>query len=427
MAKKRWGPISKKGKYSIGMSTARINIWHGSVRSSKSFSSLLRWGSYVSSAPAGPLAVVGKTAGTVKKNIVEPLKEIFGKSKIHYSAHASEMTMLGRDIWCFGADDKQAIDKIQGTTLAGLYGDEVTLWTPGFWDMANTRLSIEDSKAFLTCNPESPFHPIKENWIDKEGELDLRSFHFTLDDNLNLPPAYVEELKKSYSGVFYQRYIEGLWVQAEGAIYDMFNEDYHVIEEMDCNNWRFESYQIGVDYGTSNPTSFVLVGVAVHRISGQKGVFVLDEYYYDSKKKGKQKSSSEYAQELLDFISRNKKEAVANGQIWKFDGVYIDPSASGFKVDCRKLQITMREADNTVETGLNAVGNFFSDGTLRIRRRCIMLRKEIISYVWDPKAQKKGEDKPLKENDHAVDALRYVILAIRKRLFSGSAVQTGIL
>ena len=252
-----------------------------------------------------------------------------------------------------------------------------------------------------TTNPDSPYHWLKTNYLDRAGELGLRRWHFLLEDNSNLDPAYVEALKKEYVGLWYKRFILGLWVQAEGAVYDMWDDAIHVVDEVPS---QFTRYYVGVDYGTSNPTAFLLVGQ-----HGDK-LYVIDEYYWDSAERGRQKTDAEYSRDLQEFIKGRYPQAIV-----------IDPSATSFITQLRRDGVRMiRHANNSVLDGIRTVAVFLSQKRLFVyRKRCSSLPREFTAYVWDPQAQKRGEDRPLKQNDHALDALRYVVHTVFGRLAPG--------
>jgi PBSX family phage terminase large subunit len=386
----KWGLFSSIGLRSIEESTARINVWEGSVRSGKTTCSLVRWLEYVKTGPPGELLMAGKTERTLKRNILDPMEQMLGKKRFKYNRGLGEAYLFGRRIYIAGANDERAAGKIQGMTLAGAYGDELSLWPESFFKMLLSRLSVAGAKFFGTTNTDSPYHWLKTDLLDKEG-LDLRSWHFELEDNPNLDPAYIEALKKEYTGLWYKRFILGLWVLAEGAIYDMWDDEIHAV---DIIPERFDRYLLGVDYATGNPTAFILIG--------QKGqsLYAVDEYYWDSAKTGRQKTDAEYSTDLQRFIAGRYPQAIC-----------IDPSAASFILQLRRDGVrNIREADNSVLDGIRNVASFLSGKHLFVyRKKCPNLLKEFASYVWDPKAQKKGEDKPVKANDHALDALRYVI------------------
>ncbi len=381
-----------KHRRSILESTARTNILHGSVRSGKTVAADVRWLDYVNTAPAGDLLMVGKTERTLHRNILQPLVEMIGSDSARFTLGAGEGYLLGRKIYLCGANDERAEGKIRGMTLAGAYGDEITLWPESFFKMLLTRLSVKGSKGFYTTNPDGPCHYIKRDYLDREAELDLRAFHFQLRDNPTLEPAFIEALEREYSGLWRRRFIDGEWCLAEGAIWDMFDEDIHVLDEVPAGvdlvqHWVF------CDYGTSNPFVALLCG------RGSDGrYYVLDEWRWDSREEHRQKTDAQYSQEVREWLA---KAGFLNLR-W-----YVDPSAASFLLQLEQDGVSAEPAENDVSLGLGTVGSALGNGDLLILRRCQGLTKEIVSYVWDLKAQERGEDKPVKRNDHGPDALRY--------------------
>lgn len=389
----KWGRFSPMGLSSILESTARINLWEGAVRSSKTICSIVRWLEYVKSGPPGDLLMTGKTERTLKRNILDPLTEIVGSRHFKYNRGVGEAKLYGRRVYIAGANDERSEGKIRGMTLAGAYGDELTLWPESFFKMLLSRLSVRGGMLFGTTNPDSPYHWLKVDYLDKLG-LNLRSWHFELEDNPNLDPAYIEALKREYAGLWYKRFILGLWVLAEGAVYDMWDDQIHAV---DIIPERFDRCFLGVDYGTSNPTVFLLIGELKHCL------YAVDEYYWDSSKTGRQKTDEEYSGDLKKFIEGRWPQSII-----------IDPSAASFITQLRKDGAAgIRQADNEVLEGIRNVASFLSGKRLFVyRKKCPNLLKEFASYVWDPKAQKKGEDKPIKQNDHSLDSLRYVVQTV---------------
>lgn len=387
---------------SLVESTARINIWHGSVRSSKTIMSIIRWIEYVKTAPPGKLLMVGKTERTLKRNILDVIEDIVGKKNYHFSSGKGEVKIFGRTIEIVGANDERSENKIRGMTLAGAYGDEITLWPESFFKMLMTRLSVKGAKFFGTTNPDSPYHWLKTDYIDREEELNVNTFHFTLHDNPALDPEYVKSLEAEYSGLWYKRFIQGLWVLAEGVVYDMFDNEKHVIsaDQLPVNVMEFDRYYVPIDYGTANPTVFLLIGERTKN-TGEREAYVLKEYYYDGRKHQRQKTNAEYANDLVEFI----------GNI-PITSIFVDPSAKSFITELRqddRITASVNEADNDVVEGIRVVSRNLKNDVLYVLDTCTNLIREFNSYMWDPKAQKQGEDKPIKENDHALDALRYYV------------------
>jgi PBSX family phage terminase large subunit len=293
-----------------------------------------------------------------------------------------------------GANDAKAETKIRGLTLAGAYCDEITLYPEDFFQMLITRLRSPNAKLFGTTNPDNPFHWLKRDFIDKATNTDdgTRVFKLNLDDNYYLDPAYVKHLKSTFSGLYYRRYILGEWCMAEGAIYDMFDQMVHVVDHIPAEVLKYGKVYIGVDYGTNNPTAFLMI-VVYNGIA-----WCVDEYYYDSLQHLRQKVDSEYLTDFKKFL----------GEV-KIQTIYIDPSAINFKNLLTRSGYSTRNADNDVIPGIRTVANLLSTHRYYIHKRCKNHIKEFAGYVWDEKSVEIGQDKPKKENDHTLDACRYAL------------------
>lgn len=250
----------------------------------------------------------------------------------------------------------------------------------------------------VNCNPDGPFHFFKTEWIDKIEEKNLIHLHFTMDDNLSLTERIKERYRNMYSGVFYQRYILGLWTVAEGIIYDMFDSAKHVVKGAIDGLLQRQTY-ISIDYGTQNATVFLL---------WQKGRdgnwYCLKEYFYSGRDEKKQKTDSEYADDLEAFVKG-----------YKIREVVLDPSAASFKAELKERGFKVKNAKNDVVDGIRYVGTLLNDSKIFFSEQCEETIKEFSAYIWDEKATNRGEDKPLKENDHAMDAVRYFCYTIIKK------------
>lgn len=386
--------LSPKQKNAISESNARLNFWVGSVRSGKTYSSLLRWLEFVQEAPKGNLAMTGRTSATIKRNIIDEICNLIG-ADAHYFIGKQELTLWGRKIYIIPAVDERSEGKVRGLSLAGLYCDELTLIPQSFFTMALSRLSIPEAKLFATTNPDSPYHYIKTEFIDRQDELDLKVFEFYLDDNPSLTDGFKNALKKEYRGLWYKRFIGGEWCLAEGVIFDFFDNRLHVI---DFPPGQAKEYLVGVDYGTINPTAFLLVG---YNPRLYPNIWIEREYYYDSKEHNRQKTDSEYADDLKAFC---KDLPISQ--------IFIDPSAASFKLECQRQGIrNLYDANNDVLDGIRFVSSLFINGTLKICSQCANLIKEMASYRWDDKSKLSGIDKPLKQDDHLADCLRYIIFS----------------
>lgn len=394
MATKERPTLSKKQKESIRAATARLNLWEGSVRSSKTVASIWRFLQFVGNAPkSGELLLAGKTMDALKRNVINPIIELVG-NEAHYSSGLREMRLFGRTIHTVGASDERSEGKIRGATLCGSYGDEITLWPESFFRMMLSRMSVEGAKFFGTTNPDNPNHWLKKDFIDRADDLEMKVFHFLLEDNPYLPKSYVDSLKKEYTGLWYKRFILGEWCIAEGAIFDFFDEAKHVIDRVPEAMY----YDVGIDYGTTNPCVFILYG---NNPTATPKIWAEREYYFDPKTEKKQKTDAQFSKDFINFISpvRNKVR-----------GIYCDPSAESFQVQLKADGITgLRDAENDVLNGIRTVGRMLHSGEFALTRGVPNYIKEMYGYCWDSKAQIRGEDKPLKTNDHCQDNGRYVL------------------
>lgn len=290
-------------------------------------------------------------------------------------------------------------------TLAGALFDEVALMPESFVNQGTGRLSVDGAKAWFNCNPQGPMHWFKTEWIDRAKEKGLLYIHFTMDDNLSLSEERKQYYRMMYSGLFFQRYILGLWKLAEGTIYDMFNEKDNTYTSADNPldpNKPIRRYY-AMDYGTINPC------VVLEILEQEKKYYVENEYYYDSRAKQRQKDDAEYVADILEFIG--DKDYLM---------FIVDPSAASFKVTARRAGIRLRDADNEVMDGIRLVSSLLSSGILKINRdNCPNLLKEFGAYVWDEKAADRGEEKPLKQNDHGLDGLRYLCKTVIRMIPGG--------
>ncbi len=388
--------LSPKQCACLNASTKRLNIWVGAVRSGKTYVSLLVFLDALLNGPAGHAMIIGASRDSVQRNILGPLSDLLNFPPP--TSKATTWAILGRTVHLVGANDERAERKIRGVTLALAYVDEITLIPQSFITMLLSRLSLPGAKFFGTTNPDSPFHWLKVNYLDRE-ELNLQCWNFCLEDNPSLDKDYVENLKREYTGLWYQRFIESKWVQAEGTVYDFFDQMEHVRDSPPAYG---QIYIVGVDYGTANPTGFVLVGV---NRSAWPNIWLEKEYFYDSRKAMRQKTDTEYAEDLQAFISDRPIRAI-----------YMDPSAASFKAECRKIGIqNIYDADNDVINGIRHVSQLLANGAFKIMSCCKNVIREFGTYVWDSRAASRGIDQPLKENDHLLDALRYCLYTYSKK------------
>lgn len=370
----------------------RINVAEGAVRSGKSFIQMVRWMEFVAT-HRGPFLISGKTRDTISRNVISPLVDLFGPKLVQFKISRGEAILFGKTCYCVGATDDGAETRIRGITANGWLADEVTIHPRSFIHQALARCSMEDSKCFWTCNPDSPYHFIYQDYL--QGNPVVSRWHFTLDDNPALDPEYVASLEAMYTGLFYRRFILGEWVLAEGTVYSMFDEGKHVVQENDIP--ECDEYWVGVDYGITNPCVFLLLG----RRDDQ--YYVVREYYH-SGGGGVQKTDSEYGKDMWDFLFGIAPERI-----------YVDPSALSYITELKKRSLRVVGADNSVLPGIQEVSALLVSGQLHISSACRYTIREFASYIWDEKASKNGRDVPRKEHDHCMDALRYAIFSHGKR------------
>lgn len=380
-------PLSEKQIQSFNEAIKRFNIWVGAVRSGKTYSSILKLIDIIKNGPPGNGMIIGVNRDTIQRNVLLELYKFLGFPPP--STKTTETKLYGRNIYFVGAHDEGAVRRIQGSTLAFAYVDEATCIPAPFWRMLLSRLSIKDSQLLATCNPEGPAHWLKKEFIDRAEELDLAHWHFNLDDNPSLDEKYKTSLKNEYQGMWFKRYILGEWAVAHGLVYDSYDYDNVYENPQDSPNY----YIVGVDYGTTNATAAVLCGVRPNR---WPQITVEAEYYYDSAKRGRSKADDELAQDISEFIGWRNVSAI-----------YIDPAAASLKMAMRNINLPVIDAKNDVLPGIKITSKFVSNKNLVIHKSCKTLIEHIQSYAWDPRAADRGEDRPIKVNDHIVDALRY--------------------
>jgi PBSX family phage terminase large subunit len=373
-------------------SEKRINIWWGSVRSSKTWASLIAFIRFTLAYKGNEdLILTGKTERTIERNIIKPLYLLLGDN-CRYVKNRGELYICNQLINCIGVNDIQAETKIRGGSFGGAYCDELTLYSQSFLSMLLSRLSTKGAQLFGTTNTDSPYHYLKTDYLDREG-LSLNQFKFMLDDNEFIDRKIREEIKKEFVGLWYKRFILAEWCIAEGAVYDMFRDSFIV------NKCPFEpEYKlIGIDYGTNNPCVFLLIYAKF--IKSKLHYHIAREYYYDSKKHNKQKTDSEYSSDLKDFINNEK-----------IDYIFIDPSAASFKLQLTQDKFfNITDAINDVIDGIRTVSTVMTTNRLTVNEKCENYIKEKYSYSWDKNSQLLGIDKPKKINDHCNDSERYVI------------------
>ncbi|MFE2019876.1 PBSX family phage terminase large subunit [Streptomyces sp. NPDC059499] len=397
-------PLSRMQIRSIAGATARINIWHGAIRSGKTIASLIAFLIAVAAAPpSGLIVIVGRSLQTIERNIIDPLQDeaVFGPvaRMVHHTRGATTAVILGRTIHLIGAADSRAEGRLRGMTCCLAYVDEATLIPRGFWNQLLGRLSVPGARLMATTNPDNPGHWLRKEFINRAGDLDLRSWQFTLDDNPSLDPKYVTSLKAEYIGLWYRRFILGHWVQSEGAIYEMFDAERHVVDECPpIARWLCDA----IDYGTVNPFADLLIGLGT-----DQRLYVVSEYWHNSRTARKQLTDTEYSAARRRWLA-GVVHPHTNVAGVRPEWTIVDPSAASFIEQLHRDNVpSVMPADNTVLDGIRGVAGLFAADRLRVHRSCTGLIDELPGYSWDDEAAEKGEDKPIKLNDHGCDALRY--------------------
>lgn len=375
-------------------------ICDGAVRSGKTSVmslSFFRWAMLSFTGQA--FAFCGKSVGAVERNIVTPLLAVkWVRTRFSVKYNRGDHVLIARDgnrenrFYLFGGKDESSYTLIQGITLAGVLLDEVALMPRSFVEQALARCSVSGAKMWFNCNPENPLHWFRQEWILKAQERNALHLHFLMDDNPGLDNATRQRYRNMYSGVFYQRYILGQWVMSEGLIYDMFDLMENVYKQAPVGALYRSTRYIACDYGTTNPCVFLDI------YDDGEVIRVDREYRWDSRKERRQKTDQEYADDFMEFM----------GKDWCT--VLVDPSAASFIVALRQRGAYVREADNDVSDGIRRTGTLFARRRLLVNEaNCMGLIDELGTYMWDDKAAQRGEEKPVKQQDHGPDALRYFV------------------
>lgn len=392
-------PLSHKARASI-KATGWMTVWEGAIRSGKTVASLIAWMLYISRSPENVFIMSGNTLGSVIRNTIVGdfgLLAMFPKAIL--TKDKSNTTIIrfgGKVIYLFGAHDDSDYKRLKGLTAGGWYADEVATHPESFIVEALARTAVSrDRRIFWTLNPVVPSHYIytrfTDVWEEQQSPGYLR-FHFTLDDNLAMDNKRKAELASQYTGRYRAMYILGLRVAAEGVIYDAFKRSMiysELPESVQFNDQRF----VACDYGTINPCVFLECALGSDRT-----IYVMREYRWDSRKEQQQKTDEQYVEEMHKFIG-SPEECEHT--------IIVDPSAASFITALKIDGYIVQNGKNEVLPGIRRVSSLFGLNRIKIHESCTGLISELELYVWDEKAALNGDERPLKTNDHAPDALRY--------------------
>lgn len=397
-------------------------IADGAIRSGKTVSMSLSFVFWAMSSFNGQnFIMAGKTISSFQRNVLTNLKMMLRSRGYHCIHHLSGETPNMLEVTkgkvtnyfhIFGGKDEGSQELVQGITAAGAFFDEVALMPESFVNQATGRCSVTGSKFWFNCNPAGPMHWFKTGWINKcigylgrkkaeelraanKEDKNILYLHFTMDDNLSLDEVIKKRYRSLYAGVFFLRYIEGLWAVAEGLIYTMFTKSVNIYDdETRPKGLEYLSTRtISLDYGTTNPCVFLDI------YDDGDTIWVDREYRWDSRvEKEGQKTDSQYGDDMVTFMGDNPDLQC---------DIIADPSAASFIAELKGRGYIAKPADNEVLDGIRVVAALFQSGKIKVHKRCEGLITEIRSYVWDDKAAQHGDEKPVKQLDHGPDALRY--------------------
>lgn len=386
--------LSPKQREFVKYGTHRWNLKGGATRSGKTYLDF-RWIIPIRIRERigkdGLAVILGVTKSTIERNVLEPMRNLYGDMLVGTISSDNTAWIFGEKCYCLGAEKVSQVSKIRGASIKYCYGDEVADWSEEVFALLKSRLDKEYSCFDGTFNPQYPGH-----WLKKflDSNADIFSQTYTIDDNPFLPESFKENLKKEYEGtVYYDRYILGLWVRAEGLVYPMFGDGCITQEIPDTGD-----YYISIDYGTLNPFSAGLWCV------GKKCAVRIAEIYYSGREEKKQKTDEEYC-DMVERLAGDKP----------IRAVVVDPSAASFIEALRRRSgFKVRHADNDVLNGIRTTSDFLRDGRIKIHAGCKDTIREFGLYRWDEKAE---SDRVVKENDHAMDEIRYMVMTVLKKHF----------
>lgn len=400
-----YGPRLERVAFRPPEEDAKINILVGSVRSGKTFA-LHQKILYLCDYPVGGRRILtGVSKSSIKVNVLADLAAIVGTKNYDYNNQTGDLRLFDSQWYVIGARDEGSEKYLRGSTVGVAVCDELTLMPLSFFQMLLTRLSPPGARLYASTNVDLPTHWLKKQYLDNEDLIrsgKLWTDTYRMDDNPNLSAEYIDEQKKLYTGVFYQRAIQALWTMSDGACYAEAWGPWTQYDEATRPRELYgaggvEQVIVGVDYGTVNPMVFLEAG------DDGRTVWFDREYYWDSRKKHRQKTDQEYVTDLKKFIAESRFHGGDRPK------VLIDPSAASFIAACRADGgIWVCECDNTVNDGIRRMASALQQSKARFHKDCKESEREFQGYVWDPDAAKRGEEKPLKVDDHTPDAGRYV-------------------
>lgn len=388
-------PFSQKQMEYFENAACRWNFKTGATRSGKTYMDYFVIPKRIRARLGKPglTVILGVTKSTIERNILEPMRNIWGETLVGTANSQNICYLFGEKVYCLGAEKVSQVSKIRGASIKYVYGDEVADWNEEVFDLLKSRLDKEYSCFDGALNPQGPNHWLKA-FIDSK-DFDVYNQHYTIFDNPFLPKSFVDNLCKEYAGsVYYRRYILGEWALAEGLVYPMFSREKHVVSGP-VEYKRGHLYFVSIDYGTVNP-----FGVGIFDFDGRKSTMI-KEVHYSGRESGARKDNEEYYK-MMD-------EAIGNLPV---ESITVDPSAAGFIETIKKYaKYIVKGADNDVLNGIQEVTKYLNYDLLQIHDSCVETIKEFEAYAWDEKA---GGDTVIKENDHHMDLIRYYIWSVAR-------------
>ena len=401
--------FSRKQLQYFAKAKHRFNFKVGAVRSGKSFGDIAQVIAYrilERKGKSGLNVILGVSKATIERNVLQPMREIYGSDRIGNVNNRNIAILFGEEVHCLGAEKVSQVAKIQGASIKYCYGDEIAKWNREVFEIIPSRLDKAYSCMDGACNPEHPLHWLKA-FIDRD-DIDSYVQHYTIFDNPFLPKSFVDSLCKEYEGtVYYQRFILGKWALAEGLIYPSFRDA--IIADLSGIEGSPSDCALSIDYGTQNAFAALLWE------KYGKVWICTDEYYHSGRDTGIQKTDGEYADDLDAFtkriIDKRKKDAEENRTYFRKLKTIVDPSAASFITELnRRKNYSVIHANNNVSDGIQETHTCMKNGYIKILRSCKNTIAELNGYVWDDKA---SDDRPIKENDHACDSMRYFVHTYR--------------
>ncbi|MCR4671978.1 MAG: PBSX family phage terminase large subunit [Lachnospiraceae bacterium] len=389
-------PFSRKQREYFDHADKRWNFKVGATRSGKTYADYFMIMKRIRARmdKAGLVVILGVSQATIERNVLAPMREMYGERCIGRIGPGNRCNMFGEKVYCLGAEKRNQVAKLRGTSIKYAYGDEVAEWSQEVFELLKSRLDREYSCFDGSLNPKSPTHWLK-GFLENADNAYVQ--HYTIFDNPFLPRSFVDDLCREYAGtVYYKRYILGEWALAEGLVYPMYLDAVLPTDFGDLRD-EFKDYVLSIDYGTLNAFSAELWGY-------HEGVWYLfDEYYYSGRDSGDQKTDEDYGNDMDEFT----KDIKTNGKI----RTIVDPSAASFITLLQKRgRYKVLKADNAVEDGIRETATALKTGRIKVYPTCKAWQREAAGYVWE---DSEGADKPVKINDHAMDAMRYFVKTMR--------------